>query len=81
MQELINVAVNNGLGICSFIALLYFIFTINKQNNDNQKDLNETLNKINDSMVEVQVALVKLTERVSDVEMKVVKKNDKKKEE
>lgn len=81
MQELINVAVNNGLGICSFIALLYFIFTINKQSNDNQKDLNETLNKINDSMVEVQVALVKLTERVSDVEMKVVKKNDKKKEE
>lgn len=81
MQELINVAVNNGLGICSFIALLYFIFTINKQSNENQKDLNETLNKINDSMVEVQVALVKLTERVSDVEMKVVKKNDKKKEE
>lgn len=81
MQELVNVAVNNGLGICSFMALLYFIFTINKQSNENQKELNETLNKVNDSMIEVQVALVKLTERVSDVEQKVVIKNDKKKEE
>lgn len=81
MQELVNVAVNNGLGICSFIALLYFIFTINKQSNENQKELNETLNKVNDSMIEVQVALVKLTERVSDVEQKVVIKNVKKKEE
>lgn len=74
MQELVNVAVNNGLGICSFIALLYFIFTINKQSN-------ETLNKINDSLIEIQVALVKLTERVSDIEQKVVVKNVKKKEE
>lgn len=81
MQDLINVAVNNGLGICSFIALLYFIFTINKQSNENQKDLNETLKKVNESMIEIQVALVKLTERVSDVEQKVVSKNGKKKEE
>jgi len=70
MQDIINVAVNNGLGICSFIALLYFIMNIDKQNNQNQKDLNETLKAINDSMIEIQIALVKLTERVSDLENK-----------
>lgn len=61
MKEIINVAVNNGLGICSFIALLYFIYKY-------IGELNSTLKKINDSMIEIQVALVKLTERVTDIE-------------
>ncbi len=63
MKDIINVAVNNGLGICSFIALLYFIYKY-------IGELNSTLKKINDSMIEIQVALVKLTERVSDIEKK-----------
>lgn len=61
MKDIINVAVNNGLGICSFIALLYFIYKY-------IGELNSTLKKINDSMIEIQVALVKLTERVTDIE-------------
>lgn len=71
MENIVNVAVNNGLGICSFIALLYFIFTINKENNENQKELNTTLKEINSSMIEVQVSLVKLNERITDIEHKV----------
>ena len=61
MKDIINIAVNNGLGICSFIALLYFIYKY-------IGELNSTLKKINDSMIEIQVALVKLTERVTDIE-------------
>lgn len=63
MKDMINIAVNNGLGICSFIALLYFIYKY-------IGELNSTLKKINESMIEIQVALVKLTERVSDIEKK-----------
>jgi len=63
MKDIINIAVNNGLGICSFIALLYFIYKY-------IGELNSTLKKINESMIEIQVALVKLTERVSDIEKK-----------
>lgn len=63
MKDIINIAVNNGLGICSFIALLYFIYKY-------IGELNSTLKKINDSMIEIQVALVKLTERVTDIEKK-----------
>ena len=77
MNDIINVAVNNGLGIASFVALLYFIMTVNKQNNQNQKDLNDTLKSINNSMLEIQIAMVKLTERVGEVESKIEKKGDK----
>ena len=73
MQDIVNIAVNNGLGIASFIALLYFIMNINKQNNQNQKDLNETLKAVNISMLEIQIAMVKLTERIQEVENKIEK--------
>lgn len=74
MNDIVNVAVNNGLGIASFISLLYFIMNINKQNNQNQKELNETLKAINGSMLEIQIAMVKLTERLQEVENKIEKK-------
>lgn len=54
MEELINVAVNNGLGVASFIALIVFIFKY-------QNKANETLEKINTS-------LISLNERVSNLE-------------
>ena len=73
MQDIVNVAVNNGLGIAAFIALLYFIMNINKQNNQNQKDLNETLKAVNSSMLEIQIAMVKLTERIQEVKNKIEK--------
>lgn len=74
MKDIVNVAVNNGLGIASFVALLYFIMNVNKQNNQNTKDLNDTLKEINNSMLEVQIAMVKLTERIQEVENKIEKK-------
>lgn len=56
MEELINVCVNNGLGVASFIALIVFIFKY-------QSKANETLEKINTS-------LISLNERVSNLENK-----------
>lgn len=56
MEELINVCVNNGLGVGSFIALIVFIFKY-------QSKANETLEKINTS-------LICLNERVSNLENK-----------
>lgn len=56
MEEIINVCVNNGLGVASFIALIVFIFKY-------QSKANETLEKINTS-------LISLNERVSNLENK-----------
>lgn len=80
MNNIIQVAVNNGLGIASFVALLYFIFKIDTQNTQNQKDLNNTLKEINKSMLEQQVALIKISDRLQEVENKIdkgEKKNNK----
>lgn len=64
MEELVNVAVNNGLGICSFLALLYFIFTY-------VKSLNETMTKISDTMVEMQINMATMTDRIDKIEEKI----------
>lgn len=64
MEELVNVAVNNGLGICSFLALLYFIFTY-------LKSLNETMTKISNTMVEMQINFATMTDRIDKIEEKI----------
>ena len=61
MQEIIKVCVENGLGIASFIALLYFIFTY-------VKSLNETMNKISTTMMHMQINMEKMTDRIDKIE-------------
>lgn len=56
MEEIINVAVNNGLGVCSFIALIVFIFKYQT--------------KANDTLEEISKSLITLNERVSKLEEK-----------
>lgn len=67
MEELIKVVVDNGLGIGSFIALLYFIFTY-------VKSLNETMTKISNTMVEMQINMATMTDRIDKIEEKINKK-------
>lgn len=66
MEEVMKVVVDNGLGIGSFIALLYFIFTY-------VKDINNTMNKITDTMVEIKVSLSTITDRIDKIEEKIRK--------
>ena len=67
MEELIKVIVDNGLGIGSFLALLYFIFTY-------VKSLNETMTKISNTMVEMQINMATMTDRIDKIEEKINKK-------
>lgn len=69
MQELIRAVVDNGLGIGSFIALLYFIFTY-------VKSLNETMIKISNTMVQMQINMEKMTDRIDKIEEKIRIKED-----
>lgn len=64
MQEIIKVVVDNGLGIGSFIALLYFIFTY-------VKSLNETMTKISNTMVQMQINMATMTDRIDKIEEKI----------
>ena len=64
MEQIIKVVVENGLGIASFIALLYFIFTY-------VKSLNGTMTKISDTMVQMQINMATMTDRIDKIEEKI----------
>lgn len=63
MEDLLGAVVDNGLGIGSFLALLYFIFTY-------VKDINTTMIKMSDTMIQIQITLSTLTDRIEKLEEK-----------
>lgn len=69
MEEIINIIVQNGLGVGSFISFLFFIFRYE----DKQS---ETLNSISDTLLQVQITLSSLAERVDNIERKVNKEKE-----
>ena len=69
MEELFKLIVDNGLGIGSFIALLYFIFTY-------VKSLNDTMTKISNTMIQMQINMEKMTDRIDKIEEKINFKED-----
>jgi len=64
MEDLLGAVVDNGLGIGSFLALLYFIFTY-------VKDINTTMIKMSDTMIQIQITLSTLTDRIEKLEEKI----------
>lgn len=64
MQELFKLIVDNGLGIGSFAALLYFIFTY-------VKELSGTMTRIANTMVQMQINMEKMTDRIDKIEEKI----------
>lgn len=66
MEELIKVIVDNGLGIGSFIALLYFIYTY-------VNSLNDTMTKITNTLNQIQLNLAAITDRIDKIEEKINK--------
>ena len=66
MDALITAIVNNGLGVGSFIAFIYFI-------NVYLSKMDSTLSDVAKTLVLIQDNLDNLSERVSDIESKVNK--------
>lgn len=64
MEEMFRLVVDNGLGIGSFIALLYFIFTY-------VKELNATMTRISNTMIQMQINMEKMTNRIDKIEEKI----------
>lgn len=61
MEDLIQLIVNNGLGIASFFALLYFM-------NNYITKINETIQKICNTLQSIETNLVELSNRVDRLE-------------
>lgn len=63
MEQIINVVVQNGLGVASFIALIWIM-------NTSLKDLTTALNNVSATLVQIQINLAQLNSRVDDIEEK-----------
>lgn len=72
MNDLINIITQNGIGVVCVGFMIYFISTTLKENN-------EVLNKIQQTLVAIQVNLDNLSTRINDIEEKTLKKSSKKK--
>lgn len=70
MEELVNLVVNNGLGVASFVALIIFIFYYMKSNQEQKKEELDVLNEIKNTMTSVNENIYQLNERVSNLENK-----------
>lgn len=57
MDDLVNIVVNNGLGIASFLSLIYFMF--------------HYVEKINTVIEDISKTLVSIEKSLSDLSMRV----------
>ena len=64
MEELVNLIVQNGVGVGSFIALLYFMGT-------SLKDIRETTEEISKTLLLIQNNLNSLQTRIETIEDRV----------
>ena len=64
MEQLFNLVVQNGIGVGSFIALLYFM-------NTSLKDIKSNTEEITKTLISIQGNLNSLTQRVEIIENKV----------
>lgn len=71
MEEMIQVVVNNGLGIGSFFALLYFMDKYLSKISKTNEEISLTLISVKDSLED-------LTNRVNAIENKTKSKAEKK---
>lgn len=66
MEEIVQLIVNNGLGVASFLALIYFM-------NSYITKINEILVKISDTLEDVEKSLSQLSLRVERIEKEIDK--------
>ena len=64
MEAIVNMVVQNGVGVASFIALLYFMGT-------SLKDIQNTTEEISRTLLLIQNNLTSLQARVETIENKV----------
>lgn len=64
METIINMVVQNGVGVASFIALLYFMGT-------SLRDIQNTTEEISKTLLLIQSNLSSLQARVETIENKV----------
>lgn len=58
MEQIINVVVQNGLGVASFVALIFYIFKYENKQND-------ILEKISSTLTSLTIRVDKIEEKIN----------------
>lgn len=64
MEQIVNIIVNNGIGVGALIFMAYYI-------NGSMKDVINTLNGINKALAETSITLNNVTDRLERLEQKI----------
>lgn len=77
MQDLVNLCVNNGLGVLSFVVLIMFMYKVMEKYNSTLEKFNTTMllqNKVIEeqtrTLEKMQESIVALTSRIDNLENK-----------
>lgn len=90
MEEIFKFALDNGLGVASFVFMVIYILTDKKQASEEKKDSQEfmksmvkslddntaTLKIVNDNQREMTTTLEKLNYKIENLENKIYRKED-----
>lgn len=64
MEQIVNIIVNNGIGVGALVFMAYYI-------NGSMKDVINTLNGINKALAETSITLNNVTDRLERLEQKI----------
>jgi peptidoglycan hydrolase CwlO-like protein len=78
MEEIIKAVVDNGLGVASFIALIYFMFKYVATINTTLSKISDVLKEVTKSQKETQKTLTSLNDRIERLELELKKKEKEK---
>lgn len=81
MEKILEAIVQNGIGVGSFICLVFFMYKYQDNNDKSIKSFIETLTKINESQVKlnenqeaIKTTLTILTEEINNIKSEIKEK-------
>lgn len=69
LEALVNLLMNNGIGIVLVAYLIYFNNKVTTQQNESYKELSDTLKEVSKSMVDMSNSITHINERINNLEL------------
>ena len=67
LEALVNLLMNNGIGIVLVAYLIYFNNKVTTQQNESYKELSDTLKEVSKSMVDMSNSITHINERINNL--------------
>ena len=71
MEEIINFGLDKGLGVLSFLFLMFFIFKYQEKQNELMKKISDTMIQMQITMETMKQSIIEMTDRIEKIEEKI----------